>query len=414
MINISEKKSGIVLVGRNYCNLLTMARALGESGYNIEILRVFKSKPKKINLFSSMKPEAYSKYVKNFQICIVNMTPEKVVESLIQLCDQEYKKLLLPVDDYTACIVDEHLELLKDHYYVPNIANTEGEISKLMNKYVQKERAVKSSLPVLRSTLIKSKNGIFDIPEDIVYPCFVKPNISMKSTKSKMVICEDGNELFRVLNAYAQKEDFEMLVEEYADIKSEYSLLGVSTKSGTIAPGVFKVCEGGHKERKGVAITGEIINSDPFKSIIDKCIVFVESLKYTGIFDIDLIETKDGKLYFIELNFRPGASIQVFTPAGMNMPKMFADFMIKEIPIDLKCDVKEVGKRFVSEKVLMEEFVRNDVNIRGVWKKMKNADVFFIKDKNDPKPYRHFKKYFIAAVFMRVPYYIRDHMKERI
>ena len=134
--------------------------------------------------------------------------------------------------------------------------------------------------------------------------------------------CNDRDELVKILDKHAEKSDFEMLIEEYAEIKKEYSILGISTKEKTIAPCMFCVLEGGNRERKGVSISGEIIDTDLFKEIIDSCIKYVDSLNYTGIFDIDLIETQSGEVYFIELNFRAGASTHAFTSIGVNLPGM--------------------------------------------------------------------------------------------
>ena len=277
-----------------------------------------------------------------------------------------------------------------------------------MDKNEQKNLAKEYGIPMLSSVLIRCKNGKYQIPEEVVYPCFVKPNISMNSTKAKMAKCKDKSELNALLSAYAEKEDFEMLVEEYVDIQEEYSLLGISTKSRVIAPGIFRVIEGGHKERKGVTITGETVSSDSFETIIAQCVKYIESLNYTGLFDVDLIQTKEGKIYFIELNFRAGASTHVFTKTGVNLPGIFADYLIHgkiigETDIDI-----HPGTRFVSEKVLIEEYARSDANIRTVRKYMDQADVCFIKDSQDPGPYKYFRKYYFIATLMRIPYRLRD------
>lgn len=401
----------VVVAGCNYCNILTMTRDLGEAGYEVEVLRVFKTKPQCINLLRKMKPDAYSKYVKKFHECIANKDPVKIINYLMKIANQEEKTLLMPVDDYLACVVDENLEQLSKNYIIPNVAGKTGAISQLMDKDKQKDLASAFELPLLKSTLIRSENGKFEIPEDISYPCFMKPNISMKSTKAKLRKCENKEELLKILTAYAKSEDFEMLVEEFADIKSEYSILGISTGEQVVAPGVFKVIEGGHRERKGVTLIGELLPCAQLQSVIDECNRFIQSLHYTGLFDVDLIETKEGKIYFIELNFRAGASTHVLTEAGVNLPGMFADYLMKGNPIDEKCSVKETGKRFLSEKILLEEYTRSDVNWSGVKRCMKEADIYFIKDKRDPKPYQYFKKFYFVAAMMRIPYRVRDRIK---
>lgn len=405
---LSIEKKRIVVAGRNYCNILTMTRALGEAGYEVDVLRVIKKCPNRLNLLAKMEPDAYSQYVRRYYRCVVNDEPQRVVEKLTEFADKDNKTLLVPVDDYTACIIDEAYNKLSDYYIVPNVAEKEGEIVRLMDKCEQKKLAALQALPMLESVLIKSEKGEFEIPEEIPYPCFIKPNVSMNSTKSKMMKCNSQEELKNILSKYAQKEDFEMLVEEFADIKTEYSVLGISTPEHVTAPCVFKVLAGGHKERKGVTILGEAVDTERFQPMIEACSRFIRSLKYTGLFDIDLLETSDGSLYFIELNFRAGASTHLFTKTGVNLPAMFADFLIKNKAIADICTKECAGKKFVSEKVLLEEYVRNDVSISGMRNYLSGADVYFIKDDVDVKPYKYFRKYYLAAALFKIPYWLRD------
>lgn len=401
-----------VVTGRNYCNILTMARDLGEAGYDVAVLRVFKKKPSAVNLLSRMKPDAYSRYVTNYQECIVNGKPEVMVNALKELSVSGQQTLLMPVDDYTACIVDEYLEELKKYFVIPNISETAGEISRLMDKNEQKKLAGEFGLPILHSTLISSVDGRFEIPEDVSYPCFVKPNISMKSSKSRMVKCEDRESLKKVLSRYAKAEDFEMLVEAFADIKAEYSVLGLSTKEVTKAFGLLKAIEGGHKERKGVTLIGEMMPCNQFEELIAQCDAFINSLNYTGLYDVDLIETKDGKVYFVELNFRAGASTHALTRMGSNIPGMFADYIMEGTAVDVDKKIQDVRKRFISEKILIEEFTRSDASAGKVRRCMKEADICFIKDKTDMRPYRHFRRYYIAAALLRIPYRLREQLRK--
>lgn len=403
--NITHKSQGDVIVtGRNYCNILTMSRALGEAGYSVDVLRVFKTKPNRLNLLRLMKPEAYSKYVDSYSECIADNNPYKIAQRLKKMAAPGKKQLLVPVDDYLVGAVDQYLDELKDVFLIPSVKEKAGKINMLMDKNRQKELAEKAELPLLQSVLIKSEKGKFTIPESIKYPCFIKPNVSMNSTKGHMKKCEDREELEKVLTGFAQKGDFEILAEEFADIKTEYSILGVCDGSNAISPCMFKVIEGGHRERKGVTLIGETVSCEKYKTIIEKCNMFVCQLGYRGIFDIDLIETKDGSIYFIEINFRAGASMDAFTETGVNLAKILADNFLKDKEIDLSCTVNKTGRRFISEKILMEEFARGDASFKKVRKAMKEVDVHFVKNDKDLKPYKYFNKFYLVAMMMRFMY----------
>ena len=282
-----------------------------------------------------------------------------------------------------------------------------------MDKRLQKALAEEAGLPVLKSALIKSNDHLCHVPEDVPFPCFVKPNISMNDTKARMARCDNKQELDKILSKYKSESEFELLAEEFADIKAEYSLLGISDGENVYAPGLFRAEVGGHRERKGVAMTGVTVDTERFKSFIDKCEEYIASLKFKGLFDIDIIETKDGNIYFIEVNFRAGASVHVFTESGINMPGMFADKMLRGIAIDTSALNCKCGKTFLSEKILLEEFTRNDVTVKEFKTYLRSADILFMSDKEDHKPYEHFKKYYLAAWLMRLPYRMRDRRKEK-
>lgn len=398
----------VVVTGRNYCNILAMSRALGKAGYDVEVLRIFKTKPGRFKMLRRMKPEAHSRYVRAYHECIADNDAGCIADWLISHSAGNPGRLLLPSDDYSAWAADEELDELRKHYTVPSVADKAGEIIRLMDKNEQKRLAADFNLPMLQSTLIKSEGGHFEIPPDISFPCFIKPNISMNSTKAKMRKCADMDELAWVLDEYAVSGDFEILAEEYADIKNEYSLLGASTPDGITAPCLFRTVRGGHRERRGVALMGETMPCEGLQPIIDECCRFIQALHYSGLFDADFIETQDGKIYFIELNFRAGASMHAFTEAGVNLPGMFADSIIKGIDLEKNCKVEETGKLFISEKVLMEEYARNDASKAEVKSWMNEADVHFVKDDNDPGPYKYFRRFYAAAALMRVMYRVRD------
>lgn len=395
-------KGVAVVVGRNYCNILTTARALGEAGYGVEIVKVFKAKPNPLKLLQTMRPDKKSKYALSYDEVIVNGDASMVADYLLKSAG-DCKKLLIPVDDYSCFAVDTALDSLKEKYIVPNVKNVAGSLTELMDKSRQKEIAEKFDVPMPSAWLLRAFGGEFNVPNDIKYPCFIKPNVSMQGTKGIMKRCNDEAELKNALSPYKNREGFEILAEEYIDIKNEYSILGISTPEKTATLGVIKVNEGGNHERKGVAITGETVEPAPFERIIDACNRFVASLEYTGLFDIDLIEDRQGEIYFAEINFRAGASTYVLNKSGINLYGMLADYMLNGKPIKDGCFAR-AGLSFVSEKVLMEEYARGDASAGKIKMLMNDAQVFFVKDDLDPAPYKYFKRFYSYCRIMRIVY----------
>lgn len=404
----NAEKPRVVVTGRNYSSNLCMARSLGEAGYEVEILRIFQVRPRRRNLMKKIKPDAYSKYVKAYYSFVSRRKSERIVARLIELADPDRKMLLIPADDLLANIMDDYYTELKEFYLMPNVNHTPGEINRLMSKEVQKELAAAAGLPVLNSCVIETRSGKFDIPETVNYPCFIKPNISKNSSKSRMRKCDSEEELRAVLEEFSARKDIQMLVEDYVNIAKEYSILGVSTKEGAYGPGFFVAEKGGHDARRGVALTGKILPCSQMEELIQQCNDFVASLKFEGLYDVDLIETADGKMYFVEVNMRFGASGYAFTKCGVNLPGMFADYMIFDKPIDFSCTVKETGKIFVSEKVMLDEYINNFITKADMKEIMESSDIYFVKNDQDMGPYKHFKKFYPIASMMRKIYAVKE------
>lgn len=397
-----RKEKRVVVVGRNYSSNLCMARSFGKAGYEVEVLRIFQTKPKFHNLMRLMQPDARSSYVKVYQACICNNDNSRIVDALIAMADPNSKKLLVPADDLAAAVADESLELLGKYYLLPSVAGKPNGISRLMSKDLQMLLAEQAGLPVVNSCLIKTDGGAFAISDSVRYPCFIKPNISKNSAKSKMRRCESEAELRKTLTEFSRTGDIEMLVEDYVEIAREYALLGLSTKDGTVCPGLFVAEKGGHGERKGVTMVGRILPCAEHQKLIGEIARFVESLEYEGLFDVDLIEDAAGRVYFVELNLRYGASGYAVTESGVNLPGMYADSMFFGIPIDRDCRIEVPGKRFVSEKVLLDEYSRNFVSLSDVRKMMESVEIHFIRDEQDLHPYRHFRKFYLFGMVTRI------------
>lgn len=397
-------KPRVIVAGRNYCSNLTMARSLGEAGYEVEILRIFQIRPRRRNVMRRMmKPDAYSKYIKAYYVCVSRRRSRRIVNRLKALADPNRRMLLIPADDLVAYIADDYLDELSEDYIIQNINNEPGALNRLMKKGIQKELATDAGLNVVNSCVIRTRDGNFKIPESVTYPCFIKPNISKTSSKKRMRKCDSEEELRGYLTEFSEKKDIEMLVEDYVEIAKEYSLLGVSTKHGTIGPGFFVAEEGGKNEHRGVAVTGRILPCSDFQPLVDDLVKFVDSIGYEGLYDVDLIEDTDGNMYFVEINMRFGASGYAVTKSGVNLPGMYADYMLSGKPLDMECEVVP-GKTFVSEKVLIEEYTRGRLAWSDLKNTMKVSDVHFVKNDEDRKAYRHFRKFYLVAALMRFAY----------
>lgn len=391
----------VLVAGRNYSTNISMARAVGEAGYAVEIMRVYQTMPGKGEWLRRMKPDRYSKYVKAYYVAVTDRNDLNFKRELIRVADKKHKMLLLPADDLAASVVDKYYDALKKYYILPNIADQQGEINYWMKKGAQKELFQKAGLPVLNSCVVAADHGKFTIPDSVKYPCFIKPEISRYAAKSRMHRCDTREELEGWLTVFSEREETAMLVEDYVEIDKELSVLGVSTKSGVIAPAAFVAVRGGQKEHRGVALTGKILDLRELQPVADQIVKMIEGLKFEGLFDVDLIEAKDGTLYVIEMNLRLGASGYAFAKCGVNLPGVFADYMIYHKPVDPEIRIHASGETFVSEKVLLDEYAGGRIGWGELRQIMGRADIFFIKSREDAAAWRYFRKYLLYAALMQ-------------
>lgn len=404
-----KDKQTVIVAGSNYSSSLCMARSFGRAGYNVKIYRLFQGKPKLGGLMRYIRPESHSKYVGQYRQYIVEDS-KAFADMLIRDAQQGEKQLFVPVDDLTTSLLDENYDRLKAHYIMPNISDTQGRINELMSKEKQMDCARKCGLDIVNSCCVTAENGVFDIPSTVTYPCFVKPNISRNSSKSYMKKCADFKELQSTLTEFSKDQKIEMIIEDYLEIDSEYSLLGLCIKDKAVAPGFFVVEKGGTDDRRGVTLVGRVADPSPYKEFIDGMLSFVKSLDFEGLFDIDIIKTKDGKMHFIELNLRYGASGYAVTQCGANLPMMLADCLLEGKPVDMDIAMKTTGKTFVSEIVMTNEYIKGSLSMAEVKKLMSENDIYFIKDDEDVNPYRHYKKYFLPATMLKVLYTVKRWM----
>ena len=405
-------KPTVLVCGRNGSSNLCMARSLGQAGYPVEVFRIVQKKPKALNLMRYLKPEAHSKYVRAYHSIICNNKNRVISEELLWLAKKDEKMLLIPTCDMAASAADEYMDELREFYWLPNAADTAGEINRLMRKDVQMELAQKVGLPVINSCVIKTRNGEFTIPDSVRYPCFIKPNVSRNSVKSTIGRCDSEEQLRRRLTQFSRNGDIEMLVEDYVQIRQEYGLLGLSTLEGAVCPAFFEKEQIGSEDRKGVTMVGHMIPLSRRRELIDGISRFVHGLGFVGLFDVDIIETAEGEWYFVELNLRYGASGFAVTQSGVNLPAMYADYRTNGTAIDLNCAVEQTGKRFVSEKVMMDEYARNFMTLRQVNQVMKQTQIHFIENIDDPKPYRHFRKFYLFGMATRILFRVKRHLKQ--
>ena len=370
----------IIIIGRNYTSRLGMIRAVGMAGYDVTVIKTNGNKSKDI--------DAYSKYVKAY-LYAREPDRKKLLEVLMSLKSEKGKSIIIPVDDYAASTIDDNIDLLKDFFLFPNVNMISGAINKLMDKDYQKDLVSNAGLNVAEGWTIEVKNGKYELPKDVKYPCFPKPQISFMGNKRCMKRCNTEQELKAVLDEVAALRDCPILIEQYIEIEKEYATLGFCDGTHVIIPAVIHLIDQGNGAHRGVAKIGKLLPSDTFHTFFQQLEVFFRGLNFVGLFDVDMYESK-GIVYFNELNLRFGASGYAITHQGINLPAMMINKLIGN-EIESDCGAKIMGT-FVNEKVNFEDYLAGYYGWREYKRINRLADFGFVYSQDDPYPYKAFRK----------------------
>ena len=380
----------VVVVGRGYANILNMVRSFGQAGFAVDVLRVFKNPASAKRPLLSMKPEASSRYVRRYEQCVA---PEgsRVAQALLGFAQPGAKKLLVPVDDFVALAIDQAREELSPHFLLPSVGgDTAHPLSFYTRKDVQKAMAQEAGLSVVAGRVLDTKAWRPEDARGISFPCFVKPNVSALSSKAKIARCDTPEQLDAALARYALDGEGEALVEDCVDVAEELSVIGVCMDGASHSPAFVRSLVGGRGQRRGVMLTGEVLPASMLGGIAPACDRLVQATGFEGVFDIDLLVARDGSVYFAELNFRPGASTYALVAAGANLPGAFARFALTGSLDDAPLNATISRTVFANEKVLLEECATGGMAPSAMRRLMHEADIAFIRNEEDPAPYRVF------------------------
>lgn len=355
----------VIVIGGDHHNTLGVIRGLGERGLYPEVI---------LASLSTMTYVDASKYVSK----VIKIKDEsEVLEILISQYGKEKETpIVICCNDKFSGIIDENYESLKGWFYLPG-ADQQGRISWLMNKKVMADLAIEVGLSIPQSLYITDMSqGL----SEIKLPCIIKPIESRKGSKTEIAICKTRVELQNYAKAHDLRND---QIQVFIDKDFEYQLIGCSTKSEVIIPGVSKIlrpCKGSNTS---------FLHYTPLEEgfcDIEKCKEYVRRTGYHGLFSMEFLRDKNGEDFFMEINFRNDGNAICVTAAGMSLPYIWyldcigADYSEerqKRInPVYVMPDMAEL-KLLVTRQISLKEYILDFMK----------TDKFMEYDKKDKRPF---------------------------
>ncbi|WP_156769927.1 formate-dependent phosphoribosylglycinamide formyltransferase [Caldivirga maquilingensis] len=165
-------------------------------------------------------------------------------------------------------------------------------------------------LPTTRYAVANDPGEARRACSDVGYPCLIKPEMSSSGHGHEVVVNpSDVESKFNEAIKHARGSSRRVIVEEYVDVDKELTVLTYrypsegSTVTAVIPPiehqrprGVFHYVESWHPS----SVSGNII-----KTAEDYAVRMVNELGGLGIFGVEIIITRDGRVLFSEVAPRP-------------------------------------------------------------------------------------------------------------
>ena len=356
----------IVLGGEHY-NPLGIIRSLGEAGLR-PIAIITKGRKHFVGSSKYVSETIYAEDVQDaINILFQRYGKEKI------------KPFLYITDDYFLEYIDNHFDDFKDCFIFTN-AGKAGRICYYMNKDNINQLAAECGMNIPRSEVVKK--GV--LPKNLRYPVITKSISSTSGAwKADYYICKSESEL---VDAYSKIKGETILIQEFVERAGEFNIDGISVNHGNsvflsmITDYVYLV-PGRYSNYHNVYNPKDADLNNKLKEIIRR-------VEYEGIFDGEFMKGKDGKIYFLEVNFRPNAFNYASTCAGMNDPYLWAKGMLDGYVSDDNYIEIPKGFRAMVENMDLKDRLQTKYSSVFKWFiDFVKCDCHFFFNRHDLKPF---------------------------
>jgi len=367
MANITDHK--FIIFGTYAANTLGQIRSLGEKGIKSIGVLIYK------NSYRIDK----SKYLA--KVYNVRDIYEGLNLIIKEYGEETLKPFLYTDRDDIMGLLNSRFNELKDKFIFWN-AGDKGRLNIYLNKKEQLRLAEECGFKIPKTEVVK----VGDLPKTLSYPIFTKSIDSLNPWwKGFAHICKNEEELKDVYSKF--KDISEIMLQEYIEKENEIPYEGISIKGGEEVKMLVKSINYRFtKDSFGIFRHLEPFNDNDLEKKIQK---FIQTINYSGVFEIEFIIDKKGNPFFLETNFRITQYNSAYTMFGVNFPYIYAKSILSNT-LALE-DIQYSNKRPFNVMSEFEDFriscLHGKLSFAQWLKDVRETDCFQYYDRNDPAPF---------------------------
>lgn len=366
----------VLVLGKNYSTPLGVIRSLGKAGFSVDMLYISR-KTKEAEILRACK------YLDRL-IIIDEENDKKVIKALLEESrNRQEKTVIFPTDDYSASFIDRCNPQLQNLFLMPHaIADS---VTRLMDKSVQSKLAREIGFQTAREWIVDLSRSPVVLPENIPYPCFVKPLVSAKGGKVGIAKCDNREDLEETIIAMQRRDpQRSVMIQEYLHIIQEYTIGGVCQDQRVFIPAVIRKIQIA-QYNKGITLSGVLVENTELADCLDQIYEYLQSVHYVGMFDFEVLLTDKG-FYFGEMNYRCGGPSYAYFLGGVNLPAMAVETICaRSVPLTVNHDIR-YGETFLNLKVAWEDYANLFISKKELKKIIEEKSTTLLTDDADPEP----------------------------
>lgn len=294
--------------------------------------------------------------------------------------------------DMAALTLERNKEKLNDRFVFEHSTNYSLEY--LAKKNNQVCLAAKSGFNVPKSWDLGNSK---DIPQDVTFPCIIKPIVSCEGSKSDIRVCRTFKDLEENLKALVHTQN--VILQQYIERDYEISILGCGLSNGKcLIPAVENKLTL-YPKYVGLECLADIqpITDETIKSCVMKLIT---EIGYIGLFSVEMMHCKeDNKFYFTEINLRNDGAEAFITKYGANLPLNHVEDLLN-LPITLQ-NTYYPGN-YIWDMHHFLSFIHRDISFFKWIREIKQSNGFLLYFKEDPKPfYKQYSNWVLTKLHLR-------------